>query len=143
VQNEISNNEKLIFTNYGSPNYHVQVHVHVWVRHAITYLIISVLHGFLQSVDAGGSESDEDGLCEYEKQRLRKIKENRAFLASLNLDTAKEDLKALTQKQVKVCQRCLVQLGIHRVYLKGKSWNHAATLYNILQIQLCGVTSPI
>jgi hypothetical protein len=113
VQNEISNNEKLIFTNYGSPNYHVQVHVHVWVRHAITYLIISVLHGFLQSVDAGGSESDEDGLCEYEKQRLRKIKENRAFLASLNLDTAKEDLKALTEKQVKVCRRCLEQLGMH------------------------------
>lgn len=57
-----------------------------------------------QCVDGGTGESDddEDGLCEYEKQRLRKIKENRAFLASLNLAAAKEDLKAITKKQVKV-----------------------------------------
>ncbi len=101
-------------------------------------------------MEAGGSESDEDGLCEYEKQRLRKIKENRAFLASLNLDAAKEDLKDLTQKQVKVCRRCITmhtavqQFYVHvRMYLKGKSWKHAATLYNIIQTELCGVTSPI
>ena len=69
----------------------------------------------LQCVDAGSGESDEeDGLCEYEKQRLKKIKENRAFLASLNLVAAKEDLKAVTKKQVKVhvhvhvCKPCQV-----------------------------------
>ena len=73
------------------------------------YLIISVLDAFLQCLD---SESDEDDLCEYEKQRLRKIKENRAFLASLNLAAAKEDLNALTQKQVKVCHRRLVLWGM-------------------------------
>ena len=59
-----------------------------------------VLYLFVQHVDA---ESDEEaGLCEYERQRLRKIKENQAFLASLNLGAAKEDLKAVTKKQVKV-----------------------------------------
>ena len=59
-----------------------------------------MLYLFVQHVDA---ESDEEaGLCEYERQRLRKIKENQAFLASLNLGAAKEDLKAVTKKQVKV-----------------------------------------
>lgn len=68
-----------------------------------------MLDAFLQYVD---SESEEDGLCEYEKQRLKKIKENRAFLASLNLAAAKEDLNALTQKQIKVCHHCLVFWGM-------------------------------
>lgn len=52
-------------------------------------------------MDEEEEEEEEEGLCEYEKQRLKKIKENRAFLASLNLTSAKEELKAVTQKPVK------------------------------------------
>ena len=58
---------------------------------------------FLQCVDASSGDSDnEDDLCEYEKQQLRNIKENRALLASLNLIAAKEDLKAVTKLHPKI-----------------------------------------
>ena len=56
---------------------------------------------------ANDKGEEEEGLCEYEKQRLKKIKENRAFLASLDLGAAKEELKEVTKKQVKV------SLGLH------------------------------
>ena len=43
----------------------------------------------------GTSDSEEweldDGLCEYERRRMRNIKENRALMESLNLLKAKED----------------------------------------------------
>ena len=43
----------------------------------------------------GVSDSEEwesdDGLCEYERRRMRNIRENRALMASLNLLKAKED----------------------------------------------------
>lgn len=88
----------------------------------------------LQHVDAGSGESDEeDGLCEYEKQRLKKIKENRAFLASLNLVAAKEDLKAVTKKQVKVCKSCQICAAVCTaaicacVFDIELSWKNAAT----------------
>ena len=60
------------------------------------------------------SEDDEEGLCEYEKQRLRKIKENQAFLASLNLMSAKEELKALTVKPP-------VKVSLQLIMCSGKS----------------------
>ena len=88
----------------------------------------------LQCVDAGSGESDEeDGLCEYEKQRLKKIKENRAFLASLNLVAAKEDLKAVTKKQVKVCKSCQVCTTVCTAVMCAcvfgieSSWKNAVT----------------
>lgn len=43
--------------------------------------------------DSEDWESD-DGLCEYERRRMRNIRENRALMASLNLLKAKEDFSA-------------------------------------------------
>ena len=74
---------------------------------------MTLLYSLFQSL--GGDSDDEDDLCEYEKQRLRKIKENRAFLASLNLVAAKEDLKAVTKNQVRVSVTLNVLVHVHHV----------------------------
>ena len=57
-----------------------------------TLLILRILYHNKEPKD------EDEGLCEYEKQRLKKIKENRAFLASLNIGSAKEELKSTIKK---------------------------------------------
>lgn len=51
--------------------------------------------------DIGGCDG-QDGLCEYERKRLRNIQENMAIIASLNLLKSKENLRAASKKLPKV-----------------------------------------
>jgi len=68
---------------------------------------IDTSEGFLDS-DSSGKDSDEDdpemaGLCEYEKIRLRNIRERQALFAELNISEAKSDLsQMLTPTQNKL-----------------------------------------
>lgn len=47
-------------------------------------------------------QSEDDSLCEYEQQRLRNIKENRAMLASLNI--------FYTKNWLPYCSLCIVRV---------------------------------
>ncbi len=57
-----------------------------------------------QSKDDIESEADSegDGLCEYERRRLRNIRENMAMMASLNLLKAKDNFGAVSRKPPRV-----------------------------------------
>lgn len=76
-------------------------HVCYYTNYYVVFVIQTTLKDCSDNEEEE-EEKEEEKLCEYEKQRLKRIKENQAFLASLNLTAAKEEMKALTNKQVKV-----------------------------------------